>query len=389
MTGTAATIALIVAAGRGSRLGGEMPKQYRRLAGEPLLCHSARAFLEHPQVDAVAVVIHPDDRALYDAAVGGLPLLAPIAGGSQRQESVRLGLDGIESRAPERVLIHDAARPFVSLELISRVLAALETAPGALPGLPMADSLKRGEGGIVTGSVARDDIYRAQTPQGFRFAEILAAHRAAAGQSLTDDAAVAEAANLDVVLVSGDPANEKITTAADLAAAESRLAAARETRIGQGFDVHRFGQGASVTLCGIEISHNNGLIGHSDADVALHALTDAILGALSEGDIGRHFPPSDPQWKDAPSHLFLEHAAKLAAGRGGRILQVDLTVICEVPKIGPHREAMRERVANILGISLERVSVKATTTEGLGFTGRGEGIAAQAIATLSLPVSAP
>ena len=389
MAETPSTVALIVAAGRGSRLGAETPKQYRMLAGEPLLRHAARTFLNHPEIGGVAVVIHPDDRTLYDKAVGDLALRAPIAGGAERQDSVRLGLAHLEALAPEKVLIHDAARPFATAELISQVIAALESSPGAIPGLPVPDTLKRADGGMVSGTVSRDSLVRAQTPQGFRFADILAAHRAAAGQTLTDDAAVAEAAGLEVALVPGDPLNEKITTAADLALAESRLAAARETRIGQGFDVHRFSEGQFVTLCGIEIPHSRGLLGHSDADVGLHALTDAILGALGDGDIGSHFPPTDPQWKDAPSRRFLEHAARLAAERGGRILHCDVTLICEAPKVGPHRAAMRERIAAILGIAPERVSIKATTTEGLGFAGRGEGIAAQAVATLSLPVSAP
>lgn len=383
------TVALIVAAGRGSRFGQETPKQYLPLGGQAVLRHAVKAFLGHGDVDAVAVVIHPDDRTLYDAAAGDLPLLAPVAGGPERQDSVRLGLESLAEMAPSQVLIHDAARPFVSPELISRVLAALEDAPGALPGLAVADTLKRTDGGKVAGTVARDDLCRAQTPQGFRYQEILSAHHAAAGRALTDDAAVAEAAGLEVVVVPGDPANEKITTEEDLRQAESRLAAARETRVGQGFDVHRFCEGDSITLCGVEIPHDRGLQGHSDADVALHALTDALLGALGAGDIGSHFPPSDPRWRGAPSRLFLEHAAELLSVRQGRVLHLDLTVICEAPKIGPHREALRARTADLLGLSLDRVSVKATTTEGLGFTGRGEGIAAQAVATISLPKLAP
>lgn len=385
----APTLALIVAAGRGSRLGGEAPKQYLSLAGKAVLRHAAEAFLHHRGIQAVRVVIHPDDRALYDAATAGLDLLDPVGGGAERQDSVRLGLESLEELAPARVLIHDAARPFPSQALISRVLASLDNHVAVLPGLPVSDSLKRSEGARVAGTVDRSGLIRAQTPQGFRFAEILAAHRAAAGQALTDDTAVAEAAGIPVALVAGEAANEKITSAEDLAAAESRLAAASETRVGQGFDVHRFGEGNGVTLCGIEIPHDKSLLGHSDADAALHALTDAILGALGEGDIGNHFPPSDPQWRGAPSRLFLEHAAALAAARGGRILHLDLTIVCEAPKIGPHRNAMRQNLAALLGLELERVSVKATTTEGLGFTGRGEGIAAQAVATLSLPKPAP
>lgn len=378
-------VALVVAAGRGHRFGAELPKQYQRLGGEALLRHSVRRFLTHPEVDAVAVVIHPDDRTLYDAAVVGLDLPCPIGGGAERQESVRLGLESLARTTPRRVLIHDAARPFVSPEVISRVLAGLEVAPGALPALAVADTLKRAADGKVTETLPRDGLHRAQTPQGFRFEEILAAHRAAAGQSLTDDAAVAEAAGLEVVLVPGDPANEKITTAEDLRRAESAYAAQMETRIGQGFDVHRFGKGNAVTLCGVVIPHDRCLIGHSDADVALHALTDAILGALGEGDIGSHFPPSEAQWRGVPSRLFLEEAGRLLALRGGRVLHLDLTLLCEAPKIGPHRDAMRTKVAEILNLPRDRVAVKATTTEGLGFTGRREGIAAQAVATLSLP----
>ncbi len=389
MVQQAPTIALIVAAGRGSRLSGELPKQYLPLGGQPVLRRSIEAFQRHPAVQAVRVVIHPDDRALYDAAVDGLDLLAPVAGGSERQDSVRQGLESLEALAPARVLIHDAARPFASKDLISRVLAALDTHAAALPALAVTDSLKRSDGRLVLGSQDRDGLVRAQTPQGFWFADILAAHRAAAGQSLTDDAAVAEAAGLPVALVEGTPENEKITSREDLAAAELRFSAARETRVGQGFDVHRFGKGNSVTLCGVEIPHDRGLLGHSDADVALHALTDAILGALAAGDIGSHFPPSDPQWRGAASRLFLAYAGELVAARGGQIRHLDLTVICEAPKIGPRREKMRASVAAILDLDLDRVAVKATTSEGLGFTGRGEGIAAQAVATLSLPKSKP
>lgn len=379
------TVALVVAAGRGQRFGAELPKQYQTLGGETLLRHSLRPFLAHPDIDAVAVAIHPDDRPLYDRAVQGFDLLPPIGGGAERQESVRLGLERLAEFGPERVLIHDAARPFVSEDLISRVLAGLELAPGALPALPVADTLKRAEDGKIVETVPRDGLHRAQTPQGFRFNDILNAHRAAAGRSLTDDAAVAEAAGLEVVLVPGDPANEKITTAEDLQRAETAFAVRLETCVGQGFDVHRFGEGDFVTLCGIEIPHSHGLLGHSDADVALHALTDAVLGALAEGDIGSHFPPSDPQWRGAPSRIFLEKAGRLLALRGGRLLHLDLTLLCEAPKIGPHREAMRAKVAEILELPLDRVAVKATTTEGLGFTGRREGIAAQAVATVSLP----
>ena len=391
------TVALIVAAGRGHRFGGDLPKQYASLAGQPVLRHALEAYRRHPGIGTVQAVIHPDDRALYDRAAAGLDLPDPVPGGAERQDSVALGLAALASRRPARVLIHDGARPLVGAPLIDRVLAALERAPGAIAALPVLDTLKRAgpEGGIAE-TLPRAGLWRAQTPQGFHFAPILAAHEAAQGRgrgrALTDDAAVAERAGLAVTLVEGAPENIKVTTQEDLMQAELWLSAgardARETRVGQGFDVHRFGPGDRVTLCGIEIPHDARLLGHSDADVGLHALTDAILGALSAGDIGQHFPPSDPQWRGADSGLFLEHAVGLVAARGGRILHADITLICERPKIGPHRAAMTERVAHLLGIAPERVSVKATTTEGLGLTGRGEGLAAQAVATLSLPPQA-
>lgn len=374
------TLALIVAAGRGHRAGGGLPKQYRPLGGIAVLRRTVEAFLAHPRVDVVKVVIHPDDRELYDAAVSGLPLPMPVPGGSTRQESVRLGLEAVEG---ERVLIHDAARPFVGHDVIDRVLDALDNDEGAVPGLAVSDSLRRG-GSHIDGEVERDGLFRVQTPQGFRLEAIRAAHRAAAAEA-TDDAAVLRAAGGRVALVEGDERNMKLTTADDFARAEAMLAAAMTSRTGMGYDVHRFGPGDHVWLCGIPVPHSRGLIGHSDADVGLHALTDAILGAIGEGDIGQHFPPSDPQWKGAASDRFLAHAAGLVAARGGRIDHVDVTIIAERPKVGPHRDAMRQRIADILRLPLRVVSVKATTTEGLGFTGRGEGIAAQAIATLRLP----
>jgi 2-C-methyl-D-erythritol 4-phosphate cytidylyltransferase/2-C-methyl-D-erythritol 2,4-cyclodiphosphate synthase len=381
-------IALVVAAGRGTRLGGPLPKQYLPLAGRPVLRYSLEALARHPGIDAVRVVFNPDDAAHYEAAVRGLDLLAPVAGGAARQDSVRLGLESLAAAAPKRVLIHDGARPFLDRGTIDRVLAALDAAPGAIPALPVKDTLKRGAEGRVVETVDRAQLWRAQTPQGFRYAEILAAHRAAAGSELSDDAAVAERAGLPVRLVAGSEANVKVTTAEDLHQAARWLAAqAGDIRTGQGFDVHAFGAGDRVRLCGIEIAHEQGLIGHSDADVGLHALTDAILGALGAGDIGVHFPPTDPRWRGAPSHRFLSHAAALVAEAGGSIGHVDVTLICERPKVGPHRAAMVARIAEILAIDPRRVSVKATTTEGLGFTGRREGIAAQAIATLRLPLA--
>ncbi len=387
-----ATVALIVAAGRGSRFGAALPKQYAPLAGRAVLRHALEAYCRHPRIDAVQAVIHPDDRALYDKAAEGLGLPEAVAGGATRQDSVLNGLNALAPGAPERVLIHDGARPLIGAETIDRVLDALGQAPGAIAALPVIDTLKRGgDDGRISGTLSRSDLWRAQTPQGFRFAEILGAHEAARDQALTDDAAVAERVGIEVRLVPGAPENIKVTTQEDLMQAERWLsgAASGETRVGQGFDVHRFGPGDHVMLCGIAVPHGAGLIGHSDADVGLHALTDAILGALGAGDIGTHFPPSDPKWRGADSAAFLRHAAALTAERGGRILQTDVTLICEAPKVGPHRAAMVRRIAELLEIAPERVSVKATTTEGLGFTGRGEGIAAQALATLRLADAGP
>jgi len=374
------TLALIVAAGRGHRAGEGLPKQYRTLAGKSVLRRSVEVFLRHPRVDAVQVVIHADDRELYEEAVAGLALPAPAIGGATRQESVRRGLEAV---ACDRVLIHDAARPFVGHDVIDRVLDALETEAGAIPAVPVADSLRRGTT-HVEGEVDREGLHRVQTPQGFRYADILAAHRAARAEA-TDDAAVLRAAGARVALVQGDEVNVKLTTSSDFARAEALLGAAMTSRTGSGFDVHRFGPGDHVWLCGIKVPHAQGLVGHSDADVGLHALTDAILGAIGDGDIGQHFPPSDPEWKGASSDRFLAHAAERVAARGGRIDHVDVTIIAERPKVGPHRDAMRIRMAEILGLRVDAVSVKATTTEGLGFTGRGEGIAAQATATVRLP----
>jgi 2-C-methyl-D-erythritol 4-phosphate cytidylyltransferase/2-C-methyl-D-erythritol 2,4-cyclodiphosphate synthase len=385
-------IALIVAAGRGQRFGGEVPKQYLGLGGAAVLRHCLVTFLAHPRVGEAQVVIHPDDRALYDAAVQGLDLPPPVRGGATRQDSVRLGLESLEKRAPDLVLIHDAARPFVDAGIVDRTLDALAKAPGAVAAVKVADTIKRaGKDDTVAGTVDRAALWRAQTPQGFRFREILTAHRAAAGKGeLTDDAAVAERAGLAVALVAGSEDNFKVTTMDDLNRAERMLAARAgaggETRVGTGFDVHRLGKKQDyVTLCGVKVPHDSGLIGHSDADVALHALTDAILGALGAGDIGSFFPPSDMRWKDADSAVFIRHAADQVTQRGGRIVHLDVTIICERPKVGPHRAAMARRVGEILGIDPGRVSVKATTTEELGFTGRREGIAAQAVATIRLP----
>ncbi len=379
-------VALVVAAGRGSRFSAARPKQYADLGGRPVLRHGLESFSRHPRVSHVRTVIHPDDRAFYELAAAGLDLLEPVPGGATRQDSVRHGLESLQGLAPHSVLIHDGARPFVGAGLIERVLDGLGTAVGAIAALPVTETVKRAEAGRIVATVERAGLWRAQTPQGFRYDAILAAHRAAAGQELTDDAAVAERAGLPLALVEGAAENIKVTTPDDLERAERWMAGAQpETRVGQGFDVHRFGPGDHVMLCGLRLPHEAGLRGHSDADAGLHALTDAILGALGAGDIGVHFPPSDARWKDAESALFLRHARDLVAARGGRIAHVDVTLICERPRIGPRRGEMVERIAALLGIEPGRVNVKATTTEGLGFTGRGEGIAAQASATLRLP----
>ncbi len=380
------TVALVVGAGEGRRFGGEIPKQYHLLAGVAVMRRSLMAFMDHPDVTAVQAVINPSHHDLYDEATLGLDLPAPVDGGATRQGSVANGLESLASRAaetPSRVLIHDAARPLVDHGVISRVLAALEMSPGAVPALAVADTLKRGDGQFVETTVERDGLWRAQTPQGFRFSDILAAHRQAAGEELTDDAAVAERAGLAVAIVEGSEDNVKVTRPGDMVRA-GRFIGAGETRTGLGFDVHRFGDGDHVMLCGVKVAHDFGLEGHSDADVGLHAVTDALLGAIGAGDIGTHFPPSDAQWKGVASDVFLRHAGEMITKRGGRIVNIDVTLICEQPKIGPHRAAMIKRMAGILNISEDRISIKATTTERLGFTGRGEGIAAQAAAAVIL-----
>ena len=383
----ASTYALVVAAGRGTRFGGALPKQYLGLGGGTILRHAVSAFATHPRVEGVLVVIRPEDRAIFDRAIASLDILPPVAGGPERQDSVRLGLEALAERKPGRVLIHDGARPFPDAALIDRVLDGLELAPAAIPALPLGDTIKRVEEGRIRETIDRSMLWRAQTPQGFHFDAILAAHRAAAGRMLTDDAAVAEAAGIAPLVVAGSEDNLKVTTAEDLATAE-RLVAGRQgdVRVGQGFDVHPFGPGDHVMVCGVAIPHEVAPIGHSDADVGLHALTDALLGAIGAGDIGMHFPPSDPRWRGASSDRFVAYATELVRKRGGAIAAVDVTIICERPKIAPYRDRMIERVSEILEISPDRVSVKATTTEKLGFTGRGEGIAAQAVATVRLPL---
>jgi 2-C-methyl-D-erythritol 4-phosphate cytidylyltransferase / 2-C-methyl-D-erythritol 2,4-cyclodiphosphate synthase len=384
------TAALIVAGGRGTRAGGALPKQYTLVGGLPILRHTLATFLDHPDIDAVQVVIARGDEEHYHRAadLGSGKLLAPVLGGGTRQASVYAGLTALEPHAPGCVLIHDAVRPFVPALVINRVLAALNDAPAALAALPLTDTLKRlGPGGHVDATIERAGLWRAQTPQGFHFRDILAAHRAAAAagrEDLSDDAAVAEWAGMAVAVVAGSAANRKLTTAEDLVTAAHQLAPVPDVRTGNGFDVHRLVAGDHVWLCGVKLAHSQGLEGHSDADVGLHALTDALLGAIGDGDIGQHFPNSDPRWRGAASHLFLSDAARRVRALGGMILNLDVTILCEAPKIAPHRNAMRQRVAEIAAIDVGRTAVKATTTEGLGFAGRREGIAALASATICL-----
>ncbi len=388
--------ALIVAAGRGSRAGGRVPKQYAMIGGAPVLWHTIRAFSPAEQVTDLQVVIHAADEEAYREClpVGQTKLWPPVSGGATRQGSVLAGLEAISGIEPDYVLIHDAARPFVEAPTINSVISALKTHSGAIAAVPLADTLKRGDGaGIIKGTVDRSHLWRAQTPQGFRYPDILNAHRAAAAagkNDFTDDAAIAEWAGLDVALVEDSALNVKLTTAEDIDAADRRLRSAMtetyETRTGTGFDVHKFGEGDHVWLGGVKIPHTHSLEGHSDADVVLHALTDAILGAIGDGDIGQHFPPSDPKWKGAASKIFLEDASRRVRGWGGKIVNVDVTVLAEDPKIGPHRPAMQAIIAAALGLTPDRVGVKATTTEGLGFIGRREGIAAMASATVLLPI---
>ena len=392
------TIAIIVAAGRGSRASDSAngPKQYADLGGVAMLTRTLEAFASHQEIDRILVVIHPDDATRYREASQsiGAKLMPPVTGGATRQHSVRLGLEALARLkpplVPTSVLIHDAARPFLAPALIDRVLAALASSPAVLPGLPVADTLKRADGGgVVVGTVDRAGLWRAQTPQGFHFDAILAAHRAAdaAGlQEFTDDSTLAEWHGVACVLVDGEARNGKITTAEDLALARQHAGGAHKAitdmRHGTGFDVHAFHPGNEVWLCGVAIPHTHALEGHSDADVGLHALTDALLGAIADGDIGKHFPPSDPQWKGTRSSAFIEDAARRVAAAGYEIGNVDVTLICEAPRIGPHRDAMRNEIARILDIEVGRVGVKATTTEKLGFAGRREGIAAMASATV-------
>ncbi|MDD4616096.1 MAG: bifunctional 2-C-methyl-D-erythritol 4-phosphate cytidylyltransferase/2-C-methyl-D-erythritol 2,4-cyclodiphosphate synthase [Alphaproteobacteria bacterium] len=378
-------IALIVAAGSGSRFGGSLPKQYCPLAGQTILRRSVLAFLNHPHITGVRVVINPAHRELYDAAVGDLGLPEPVAGGAQRQESVLLGLETLaKDGAPDLVMIHDGARPLVDAATITAVRNALDKSKGAIAAKRVVDTLKKGDGDQIVTTVDRNNLWQAYTPQSFHFAEILKAHRDAAGvNSLTDDASVFEKAGLPVTLVPSNPDNMKITNPEDLDRAARALGQNYgDIRTGTGFDVHRLVPGVEIILCGVKIPHAFRCEGHSDADVALHALVDALLGAMGAGDIGTYFPPSDPQWKGMDSAHFVRHAVKMVSERGGIISNVDLTLICEAPRIGPHREAMVKRLAELLEIDPARVNVKGKTSEKLGFTGRSEGIAAQAVATI-------
>jgi 2-C-methyl-D-erythritol 4-phosphate cytidylyltransferase/2-C-methyl-D-erythritol 2,4-cyclodiphosphate synthase len=389
--------ALIVAAGRGTRAGavGAGPKQYAMIGGAPVLWHTLRAFASHPSISDVQVVIHPDDIEFYreSVPVGAAKVWPPVNGGATRQASVHAGLEALSAIKPDAVLIHDAARPFITAETIAKVIAALETAPAAIVAVPLADTLKRANGnGTVAATVDRDSLWCAQTPQAFRFDVILNAHRRAANadrDDFTDDAALAEWIDIPVTLIEGSRDNVKLTTAADITAADRKLVAVLqdnlETRTGSGFDVHRFTEGDHVWLGGVKIPHTHKLEGHSDADVVLHALTDALLGAIGDGDIGQHFPPSDPKWKGAASRLFLEDAGRRIKELGGRIVNVDVTVLAEAPRVGAYRPAMQALIGEVLGLANDRVGIKATTMECMGFVGRREGIAAMASATVVLP----
>jgi len=382
--------ALILAGGRGTRAGGGIPKQYREIDGIAALRRAIDCFVDCPAVDLIRVVIHEDDQALYRAATAGLDILPPVIGGTERHLSAVNGLESLSDFETDIVLIHDAARPFADRSMIERVIAALADAAGAIPALPVSDTLKRvaSTDDLIEETVDRAGLWRAQTPQGFRFKEILKAHGQRDSDLPTDDAAVMEEAGMVVCVVDGDERNIKVTTEADFDRAEQILEKHQmQTRVGTGFDVHKLGPGDGVTLCGIMVPCDMSLIGHSDADVALHALTDALLGAIGCGDIGLHFPPSNPQWKGAASHIFVEAAAADIREAGGSIINVDVTIIGERPKVGPHRDEMRMKVAEFLDIPLDRVNIKATTTERLGFTGRGEGLAAQAIASVEVPAT--
>ncbi len=389
-----AVVALVVAAGRGSRAGGGLPKQYRMLEGAPVLTRTLRALGAHPAISAILVVIHPDDRQEYDAAIALLAdedrkrLLPSVAGDKSRQGSVRAGLEALDGHPDDLVLVHDAARPFVTHRLLDEAISCARESGAAIPGIPVTDTIKRIDSrGKVLETPTRDTLRAVQTPQAFAYSILRDAHRraAAAGRDdFTDDAALMEWAGIPVQVFAGDPSNMKLTRPEDFPMPAQT--ATLVTRVGTGFDVHAFGDGDHVMLGGIAIPHDRGVVAHSDGDVVLHALTDAVLGALADGDIGTHFPPSDPQWKGASSDRFLAYAITLVRERGGVVDFLDATILAEAPRLGPHREAMRARIAEITGLRIDQVSVKATTTEKLGFTGRREGIAAQAAATIRIPV---
>ncbi|NWG23082.1 MAG: bifunctional 2-C-methyl-D-erythritol 4-phosphate cytidylyltransferase/2-C-methyl-D-erythritol 2,4-cyclodiphosphate synthase [Pseudorhodoplanes sp.] len=383
---------LVLAAGRGTRSGGGVPKQYRPIGGRPVIRASLEIFGSHPRIGTVQPVVHADDEALFVAAVAGLRVQEPVIGGATRQASVLAGLAALETSKPDIVLVHDAARPFLSSALVDRAIDAAAATGAAIPALPVTDTVKVVDGeGRVTQTIDRAALRTVQTPQAFDFQKLLAAHRRAAEssrQDFTDDAALAEWAGLTVTTFEGESRNMKLTTAEDFAKLEEEeFARLPDIRTGMGFDVHAFGPGDHVTLGGVRIAHDQAITGHSDADVALHALVDAILGALADGDIGSHFPPSDPQWRGASSDRFLRFAVERVAARGGRIAHLDVSIVCEAPKIGPHRDAIRQRIAGIAGVTVDRVAVKATTNEQLGFIGRREGIVAYATATVRLPWS--
>ena len=383
------TIALIVAAGRGKRFDSEKPKQYQYLGSKAVLTHSLESMINHPLINEVRVIIHPEDMSLYNEVTEGLDLLDPVFGGKTRQESVLSGLESIKARKPEIVIIHDAARPFVTDEIISSAIENLyfsQGAQGAIAAIEISDSLKKVSDNIITGNINRENIWRAQTPQVFRFNEIYKAHKSAVGKDFTDDASVAENSNLTVSIVKGSENNIKITNSEDLIIANNYLSTElNDIRTGIGFDVHKFISGDSIKLCGINIPHTKSLEGHSDADVAFHSVTDAILSALGDGDIGMHFPPNDTRWKNADSAEFLSFAMDRLTKRGGFVSNLNLLIICEYPKISPHRDAMINNIYQISGIDSNRINIQATTTEKLGFLGRGEGIGAQSTVLIRLP----
>ncbi len=385
--------AVIVAGGSGLRAGGEIPKQYQLIGGKPVIWWTLKAFVDHPEISYVQVVVGDGHQTEFARATQGIVVPPPVIGGATRQDSCRIGVEACAVQSPSKILIHDAARPFISPKLISDVIARLDQQDAVIPGLRIAETLKLAPEGTISKTVDRSNMWSAQTPQGFNFSKILEAHRKAEREKtagLTDDASVAEMAGLTVQMILGTSENVKLTTAKDIDEAHQRLLnqnqrEAFETRLGQGIDFHVFATGKSLWLCGVEIPHTHKLKGHSDADVALHALTDAILGAIGEGDIGTHFPPSDPQWKNAASKIFVEKALSLLAQRGGKLVNVDLTILAEVPKISPHLSAMKASLSSLLGIGADRIAIKATTTEKMGALGRKEGMAAMAIASVKMP----